>query len=472
MRTAICFLSVLFCTALSVPAALAGGYEILYDTRSGSGWYGGDDRAGISPRDIGGGQSVLVEADIVLNSFSFFFATRFDFAENPDNAGHEVTLTLNVRNQSGTTLRTVDLTLPNTYSGGWATWTGIDLAVDAGTTLIFTSYLNGAYDTLQVYNSHASDTASGYANGTRYTKSGTGDADMEQWSGWNPHSWDAMFWLQGTTVGPDLEIVSFTAPATAEPEAGIGGQIMLRVRNAGSTDITTPVSAGFYVSSDATITTSDQLLLGGRESIASLVAGAEVDVPLFTGARIPASWPLGDAFLGVVLDESNLVAESNETNNTASSAVLVSAPQPDLEIVSFSAPNNAVPGTAIGGQILLRIRNRGTQDITESIGVGFYVSTDDVITTADQLLVGGREGAGTLAAGAEVDVELFAGASIPADFPLEPAFLGVIVDEFDNIDESDEGNNTAVSAVNVVAVPVPSESWGTLKSMYGSGRTQ
>jgi len=187
---------------VAAEAVSAGNYEILYDVRNGDSWYGGDDRAGNTPRDIGGGQSVLVDTDILLESFSFFFLLRFDYRENPDGTGHAVTLTLDIRDDAGTVLKTVTVDLPDTYNGGWVTWTDIDLDVTAGTLLVFTSYLNGAYDTLQVTNFQGLDTNGGYPDGSRYSKSGTGDADMALWAGWAPSTWDTAFWLQGSTPVP------------------------------------------------------------------------------------------------------------------------------------------------------------------------------------------------------------------------------------------------------------------------------
>ena len=183
-------------------AALAGNYEILYDVRNGSGWFGGDDRALSTPRDVGDGQSVLVDADILLESFSFYFASRFDYRESPTGVGHAVTLTLDVRDDAGTILKTVTVDLADTFNFGWVTWTGIDLDVTAGTTLIFTAYLNGAYEN-HLTSSFGSDTANGYADGSKYNKQGTGDADMALWAGWSADpTWDATFWLQGSTPVP------------------------------------------------------------------------------------------------------------------------------------------------------------------------------------------------------------------------------------------------------------------------------
>jgi hypothetical protein len=176
-----------------------GTYEILHDTLSATGWFGGDNSGG-GPRTVGVGQSVRVEEPITLEEFSFYFDSRFDYAMNPDGFGHEVTLVLNIRDSSGTILQTIATLVPASFESGWVTWTDINMNVDDGTLLIFTTYLVGAYDVNQYFSPHGSDQFSLYTPGERYVKEGTSDAQMEEWSDWFLHPWDSMFWLQGTIV--------------------------------------------------------------------------------------------------------------------------------------------------------------------------------------------------------------------------------------------------------------------------------
>jgi hypothetical protein len=173
-------------------------YEIKHETGGALAWFGGDNRVAGGPRDIGDGQSVFIDTNIILESFSFFFSGRFDYAELPEGIGHEVTLTLNIRGSSGNILRTRQVVVPASYSGGWVTWTGINLDVAQDTTLIFTAYLVGAYDTNQYTSSINGESPGAYADGSRCSKVGTGDANMELWSGWAFDTWDLYFWLQGT----------------------------------------------------------------------------------------------------------------------------------------------------------------------------------------------------------------------------------------------------------------------------------
>jgi hypothetical protein len=188
-----------------------GSYEIRHDTINASGWFGGDNRPGSGPRHVGVGQSVLVDTPLTLNSFSFYFTSRFDYAYNPQGVGHEVTLTLNIRHASGAIIQTHQVIVPATFNGGWVTWSNINLSVSSNTLLIFTAYLVGAYDSNQYTSGHGADANAGYPNGQRYVKIGTSDPDMESWTGWFLHPWDSAFRLEGTiqTVGIDDRRTTF-----------------------------------------------------------------------------------------------------------------------------------------------------------------------------------------------------------------------------------------------------------------------
>ncbi|PKL35928.1 MAG: hypothetical protein CVV44_20650 [Spirochaetae bacterium HGW-Spirochaetae-1] len=182
----------------SVTVNIAAGtpYEILHDTGSNSAWFGGDaNYAG--GRNVGQGQSVLIDQDIILESFSISMATPF--ANNVDSSTGDVTLRLIIRNAGGVMLDSIDLVVPASYSGGWITWTPINMSVASGTTLIFTAYLVGGYDTneLTAY-IDANLVTDSYSNGRRYDINGAyTDAAMETWSNWGTQDYDLHFWLQG-----------------------------------------------------------------------------------------------------------------------------------------------------------------------------------------------------------------------------------------------------------------------------------
>lgn len=142
---------------------------------------------------------------------------------------------------------------------------------------------------------------------------------------------------------PNLAVTEFSAPASALLDEIIGDQITTTVINNGFADIPegTAASIGYYVSTDASITTGDRLLAGGRENLSvqapgGLAVGESVSIDLFDGAHISSSFPdemplTGNVFIGVLVDEFDDVDEFDETDNDASQAIEV-IDDPTLEV--------------------------------------------------------------------------------------------------------------------------------------------
>jgi hypothetical protein len=112
----------------------------------------------------------------------------------------------------------------------------------------------------------------------------------------------------------------------------------------------------------------------------------------------------------------------------------------DLVVYGLQGPRAAEPGERIGSSTRLVVANQGN-----AAAGGFFVdvviSPDRTVDTADRLLVGGREYVPGIAPGASVVVALVA-QGIPDDWPAGQAYIGVILDPFSDVPESDEGNNS------------------------------
>lgn len=119
---------------------------------------------------------------------------------------------------------------------------------------------------------------------------------------------------------------------------------------------------------------------------------------------------------------------------------------PNLEVVSFSGPQEAQQLEDVSGSINLTIRNSGSANVTTSFAVGLYHSTDAVITTNDLFVA--RTVLPNLAASLDVTPVTFSSAVLPIATP-SGAFLGVIVDELGEVVEADETDNTASSPITV-----------------------
>jgi hypothetical protein len=119
---------------------------------------------------------------------------------------------------------------------------------------------------------------------------------------------------------PDL-IGTIQGPATACPGEEISNLISVEVTNQAG-DPSPKFFTGVYLSPDPIITSQfqagaapDTLLIGGRESVSFLGSGATINVPQVSGI-VPAATPLGAMFLGLFVDDTFIVGELKEDNNT------------------------------------------------------------------------------------------------------------------------------------------------------------
>lgn len=117
--------------------------------------------------------------------------------------------------------------------------------------------------------------------------------------------------FRATCLGlPNLRISRFSSSSTrVEP----GQQVSLRTTNLN--DGGTHASAfrtGYYFSTDSMLSTSDRLLAWSNS--AGLFQGRAVD--RVTSATIPRDAPLGDRYLGAIIDDQRRIRESVETDNT------------------------------------------------------------------------------------------------------------------------------------------------------------
>jgi hypothetical protein len=247
---------------------------------------------------------------------------------------------------------------------------------------------------------------------------------------------------QSFAVGADLTVSALSSSIAGSVLAGSTVTISDTLTNQGSTrTAASSVSERFYLSTDPVITTAD-LMIGSR-SLTSLAAGASSSGS--TTATIPANLAPGTYYIGAIVDFTNVEPETNEGNNTrATAAFTVTAGSVDLVV---SALSSAVEGGSVnaGGTVTIHdtMTNQGSMKTTaSSVAERFYLSTDPVVTTAD-LMIGSRS-VTSLAAGASSSGTTTA--TIPANLAPGTYYIGAIIDFTNMQPESNEGNNTAVTA--------------------------
>lgn len=229
--------------------------------------------------------------------------------------------------------------------------------------------------------------------------------------------------------------------AVSGPTSGAAGTAILvsnTVANQGAGPAA-PFYVGFYLSTDATITTADTLL--GTWTLVGLAPGASsAATPSVT---IPSGMALGTYYIGAIADYSGVVTETNETNNTRTGNTITITTGADLVVTAVSGPTSGRVGTNIA--VSNTIRNQGT-GWANGAGVGLYLSSDAIITIAD-IFLGSRGNIG-LAAGASSSTSTTV--TIPTSVTPGTYYVGAIADHAGTLPETNETNNTRTGNTIVV----------------------
>ncbi|MDD1719305.1 MAG: hypothetical protein LUQ25_04535 [Methanoregulaceae archaeon] len=249
--------------------------------------------------------------------------------------------------------------------------------------------------------------------------------------------------LNAVTINnPDLHPHTFSTPGGAVSRTFT---IQSSVENIGTGDAG-EFYAGFYISPDTTFSTADTRI-GSRyySGLAPGVAGPNIH----TTVTVPSSVPAGTYYTGMIIDPNGHVTETSEGNNIAYNPVAISIADPDLVTYSFSPPSGPVNRTFT---IYNSVRNQGTGD-AGAFSVGFYLSPDTTITTADPR-IGSRHYSG-LGAGV-AGPNLHTSVTVPSSVPTGTYYVGMIIDPDNAVVEGNENNNVKTDLEPVtIGPPVP-----------------
>jgi len=115
-------------------------------------------------------------------------------------------------------------------------------------------------------------------------------------------------------------------------------------------------------------------------------------------------------------------------------------PDPDLIADSFTVSATSVDANGTL-DFVWEVANIGNGDMTASATSGVYLSTNSTITTADQLLH--QEGFSTLLSGERDTNESQSSVALPSGIAPGTYWVGVIADNGDTNNESNENNNAS-----------------------------
>ena len=245
------------------------------------------------------------------------------------------------------------------------------------------------------------------------------------------------------TASASVDIVNFDADVTvtsATPNqssltSGESLTVTATVANLGS-NTADAVDVDVYLSLDDYIDSSDFLL--GSDNV-RLNGQAEANVAITAPALVDA----GQYRIGVIVDGTNAIDESDENNNVGLGGTVDVTTGRDLVVSAVTAPPQAALGEIIN--IDVTITNQGGADAQGLAAWHVYLSEDSTITREDRWLNFGY--AYNLAAG-ESQTQSRTG-RLPTGITTGQYYIGVIVDRDDAIVESDETNNTGATAIDV-----------------------
>ena len=200
-------------------------------------------------------------------------------------------------------------------------------------------------------------------------------------------------------------------------------------------------SVGLYYSTDPQVTTADTLIC--TLSDADGIAGMAQEAKQFNCA---APELVGDHYFGAIVDPADMLNEIDEINNVAVDAAPVTITAPDIDLLISSVQGDKTM-VDIGQSINLSgLASNDGADPSPAFEVAFYLSTDPTITAADKLVC---TTATVMPLPAQQQESIFTGCTVPP-VPGGNYWIGAIVDPNGALTETDETNNTAASAAQLL----------------------
>ena len=242
-----------------------------------------------------------------------------------------------------------------------------------------------------------------------------------------------------TVIAPTVDLsVTYPYLSLTTVAAGASTSASCYLNNLGNA-VASPANVGFYLSTDNVFSANDVLV--GSQANTSLYGGGYLNI--YSTIVVPTGTTSGTYYVLFVADPANLVAETNENNNVASTTIQVTAPGIDLQ-VSQAYANPYTVGS--GGFLTLtsNIYNTGTLSSPSST-MGYYLSTNSTLDANDVLL--------TTVAGGQLSAGLSSYRTVSTTIPTgtTPGYYYVlfVADPANAVTETNENNNVASATIQV-----------------------
>ena len=254
------------------------------------------------------------------------------------------------------------------------------------------------------------------------------------------------------TVEPatvDLTGAFATVSLGASPMAGTWGYAIVNVNNIGNTARAGTMDLQLWATSDGDVTTlagvGDYLLTTARRYMYVPAGGSSQQVLYYT---LPQGMAADDYRLALVVDSSNEVVESNETNNTALTAGQYQVREAfvDLTGAFVVVSLTAAPAPGTWGYAIVDVHNDGNVARTGYMDLQLWATSDGDVTTlagvGDYLLTTTRPYMHIAAGGFSRQVFYY---TLPAGMTPGNYRLALVVDSSGEVVESDDNNNTTLT---------------------------
>jgi subtilisin-like proprotein convertase family protein len=292
----------------------------------------------------------------------------------------------------------------------------------------------------------------GTADGTYYLGMIVDSADVVS----ETNETNNVAWSQ-LTVAAAASTIDLVADEVGIPissvAAGESFQISYAGHATGGGTIAGNFSLGFYLSTDASITAGD-LPLAHRVGAWATTGGDAFGAMAYT-VTVPPATPAGTYYVGFWVDDTDVVAESDETNNKAVNHPLVVTTGGGGQANLAAMPCTVTPVVAEAGDTL-NLTWRGLNNGTAGSGAftwGIYLSVDGTIDpTTDTLLT--EQSVTTWAAGTDTGTRWTA-ITLPAGLADGLYRVGLVLDTESTVAESDESDNSCKAQLMVGSTTAP-----------------
>lgn len=234
-------------------------------------------------------------------------------------------------------------------------------------------------------------------------------------------------------VGPDLTVLTLTAPAVGEAGAPI--VVTDTVKNVGGA-ASGPTERAYYFSLNTALDAADFEL--GRRAVPAL--GPSASHSATETLLLPATLATGAYYVLSVVDPVNAVVETTESNNLKASAALKVGP--DLVVSALAGPIRAPRGATI--TITETTRNQGGSEAAPST-TRYYLSSNGALDAADVPL--DSRAVGALGPGGSSATTTLL--TIPPATATGAYYIIARTDDADVVVETTETNNTRAVSLRV-----------------------